>query len=231
MAAGSTSGMQALAAAGNGSAPPEPGVPQPASPPFSQLASTPSKLTPLVSVAEETELSEMSKHGSGGAGEADAALGAAALQVTHSGSGTSQPSVPVGPAPPASGSTAPQSLRGRLAGLRQRAAYVWWGLPTACKATLVMAGEQGCSVGTGRLLFTGVQPTLGRAWDEHSCVVACSAARPAPPASPPSCSPHSFHLVPSLSLPQSSTLCSGWCMRGSACRCPTKMRRSTLRSP
>lgn len=136
-------GMQTLAAVGNGTALPDDAAPQPASPPFSQLASTPSKLTPLVSVAEEAELADMGKHGSEAAGGADAADGAAVLQLTRSGSGTGLRSAPSGPPPAAPGKKAPQSLRERLQGLRQRWAYVWWGLPTACKATLLMACEQG----------------------------------------------------------------------------------------
>lgn len=81
----------------------------------------------------------MGKHGSEAAGGADAADGAAVLQLTRSGSGTGLRSAPSGPPPAAPGKKAPQSLRERLQGLRQRWAYVWWGLPTACKATLLMA--------------------------------------------------------------------------------------------
>ncbi|KAL4428326.1 hypothetical protein ABPG75_002415 [Micractinium tetrahymenae] len=127
--------MLPLEAAGNGSASPLDGAPKPAPSPFTQLASQPSK---LVSVAEEAELLEMGKHGSGPAADADAADGAAALQLVHSGSGTNPRGAPSGP-PSSPAQQAPQGLRQKLRGLRQRAAYVWWGLPTACKATLIAA--------------------------------------------------------------------------------------------
>lgn len=172
--------MHALTEAGNGSALPDDGAYQPAPSPFSELAPSPSKLTPLVSVAEEAEIADMGKHGSGAVGAADATT-TAALQLMRSTSGLSLRRAASGSTPP----PAKKSLREQLRGLRQRAAYVWWGLPTACKATLLMAGEQGlraraaAASGMGTGILGGSREERRMASSSACTVQPCPACPPA----------------------------------------------------
>lgn len=108
----------------------------------------------LLSVAEEAELAEMGKRQSSGAvaaaapaatpGAAGSGEPAPGMSLMPSGSGFSMLSGPSGPTPPPLKPSKPaQTLRQRISSWRQSASYIWWGLPTACKATLIVAGVVG----------------------------------------------------------------------------------------